>query len=104
MKLDPKDGDSWYFEGACYQELKQFDKAIVIFEKTLESIRFMPRLSSAWRDRYRGQVTCGGEGRLRSLSAFDEYEDFFGAGALIRRARPLLDGDGVKEPETVDGP
>ena len=34
-ELDPRDADSYYFEGACYQELKQFDKAIAIFEEAL---------------------------------------------------------------------
>ena len=37
VKLDPQDADSWYFEGACYEELqRQFDKAIEVFKKTLE--------------------------------------------------------------------
>ena len=35
MKLDPRDADSFYFEGVCYQEMKEFDKAIAIFEKAL---------------------------------------------------------------------
>jgi tetratricopeptide (TPR) repeat protein len=30
------DADSLYFEGACYQEMRQFDKAIDVFKKTLE--------------------------------------------------------------------
>ncbi len=29
-KFDPRDADSFYFEGVCYQEMKQFDKAIEI--------------------------------------------------------------------------
>ena len=28
--------DSYYFEGVCYAEMKQFDKAIAIFEQALK--------------------------------------------------------------------
>jgi tetratricopeptide (TPR) repeat protein len=36
VKLDPRDVDSWYFVGVCYGEMKDFDKAIETFHKTLE--------------------------------------------------------------------
>ena len=36
MKFDPRDADSFYFEGVCYQEMKQFDKAIAILNQALE--------------------------------------------------------------------
>ena len=36
MKFDPRDADSYYFEGVCYQEMKQFDKAIAILQQALE--------------------------------------------------------------------
>ena len=35
MKLDPRDVDSYYFEGVCYQEMKQFDKAIAVLQQAL---------------------------------------------------------------------
>jgi hypothetical protein len=36
VKIDPRDADSYYFEGVCYQEMKEFDKAIEILHKALE--------------------------------------------------------------------
>jgi tetratricopeptide (TPR) repeat protein len=36
VKLDPRDADSYYFEGVCYQEMKEFDKAIAIFKQALK--------------------------------------------------------------------
>ena len=35
VKLDPRDVDSYYFEGVCYQEMKQFDKAIEVLKQAL---------------------------------------------------------------------
>ena len=35
MKLDPRDVDSYYFEGVCYREMKQFDKAIEVLKQAL---------------------------------------------------------------------
>ena len=35
VKLDPRDVDSYYFEGVCYREMKQFDKAIVVLKQAL---------------------------------------------------------------------
>ena len=95
MKLDPRDADSLYFEGACYQEMKQFDKAIAAFEKALEiepaarvgGVR--PGALAAAHGSHRG-----GEGALHAISTFDEHKDFIGAGTGLRRAGTLLDGDG----------
>ena len=36
MKFDPRDVDSYYFEGATYQEMKQYDKAIAVLKQALE--------------------------------------------------------------------
>ncbi len=58
VKLDPRDADSWYFEGACYQEMKQFDKADRdLREDARRSIRCTRRLSSPWRGRCNARAT-----------------------------------------------
>src|SRR4029077_18014464 len=35
VKIDPRDADSFYFEGVCYREMKQFDKAIEALKQAL---------------------------------------------------------------------
>ena len=35
VKLDPRDVDSYYFEGVCYREMKQFDKAVEVLKQAL---------------------------------------------------------------------
>src|SRR5258708_6820054 len=35
IKIDPRDADSYYFEGVCYRELKQFDKAVEVLKQAL---------------------------------------------------------------------
>jgi tetratricopeptide (TPR) repeat protein len=37
VAIDPEDADSYYYEAVCYQQLKQFDKAVAVLEKAIEA-------------------------------------------------------------------
>lgn len=35
VAIDPEDADSYYYEAVCYQQLKEFDKAVAVLEKAI---------------------------------------------------------------------
>jgi tetratricopeptide (TPR) repeat protein len=95
VKLDPRDADSYYFEGVCYAEMKEFDKAIAIFKQAL---KIDPLHASSRSFNGAGAAAVGATRRtakehFKRFQAFDEHQDRRADWAGLRRAGTLLDGD-----------
>ena len=86
--------DSYYFEGVCYREMKQFDKAVEVLKQALA---IQPLHASSEFALARALQAIGdkdaGEGTLQALPAHDEHEGFGGDRAGVWRAGALFDGD-----------
>ena len=79
VKIDPHDADSFYFEGACYQEMKQFDKAIAILRRGARDQSFA-RFGGVWAGA--GAAAHGphsrGKVHFARFPAFDQHQDLLG--------------------------
>ena len=76
MKIDPRDADSYYFEGVCYQELKQFDKAIAILRRrsTINPLHASAEFATGARAAAL-RPYGGGQGALQAIPASDQHQD-----------------------------